>query len=528
MNIVVVSNSTMQPLASRLQGHGVNFSGVGDVLPWLLDESAPPWASETDLVLVCIDGDSSLPPLGEPAFLDEVLDHIKAFAERRSGTQVIVCTLLAPRRSASSFADQADPTGRWHSRARWDLRLAEMAATHTNVGIIDLDGLAHENGGLHAFVSPAMWYLGRLRFTGVGYQAIAEELCVIGNAFLARAAKVLVLDLDNTLWGGVLGEDGPSGIELGEEGRGKAFRDFQRHILGLKRAGVLLAVISKNDAVPVEDVLATHPMMILRPDDFVSVSADWSNKADRLRSLAESLELGLDSLVLLDDSPVERALVRQVLPAVAVPEFPKGAENVTHWFVTEIVPRYFPRMRVLSEDRDKTRSYRAQALRRTEATSTDLAGFIASLDIRLEFVIDSDDAGPRVSQLSQKTNQFNLTTERLSPADVKRLVDDPAFRVIGCRYSDRFGDEGLIGVAFLDLAASRLLNLMLSCRVLGRGVEFRLLEAAERLGREAGVRFLQGRYVPSGRNGLAAGFLASAGYAETASADGWTGLKELT
>lgn len=527
MKIVVVSNSTMQPLASRLAGHDVVFSGVGEVLPWLLDESAPTWAPETDLVLVCIDGDSSLPPLGEPAFLDEVLVRSQAFAERRSSVQVIITTLLASRRSAASLADFANPIGRWHVRARWDVRIAEMAAMFPNVGIIDLDGLAQENGGIEALSNSAMWYLGRIRFSYRGFDAMAEELRVVIHAVLARAAKVLVLDLDNTLWGGVLGEDGPSGIEVGEEGQGKAYRDFQRHILAIKRAGVLLAIISKNDAEPVEGVLRTHPMMVLRSDDFVSISADWTNKADRLTLLAENLGLGIDSLVLLDDSPVERALVQRVLPTVGVPEFPENVELLSQWFLQEVVPRYFPRFRVLDEDKRKTQSYRSRALRRSEQEITDLAGFIATLDVELDFVTDSEENIQRISQLTQKTNQFNLTTERLSPSDVKRMIDDSDVRVIACRYSDRFGEEGLIGVALLDVAAAQLLNLMLSCRVVGRGVEFRLLAEAERIGREAGVKCLTGRYVPSGKNTLAADFLVSAGFDGSATTAGWVGSKEL-
>ncbi|MEY4231709.1 MAG: hypothetical protein RLZZ362_2558 [Actinomycetota bacterium] len=510
MRIVVVTNTTMQPLVGLLKGHDVLVSGVADLVPWLVDLAAPAADSSTEMVVVCPDGDSLLSPLGSTELLDELGDRVEAFARSNPAVQVVAMTLLAQHRSATSYADGGDPCGRLASRARWDLRLAELAVDLSNVTVLDLRGLAEEYGRA-ALINDAYWYLGRIRFSQLGFQVLAKELRRIVAAVSSRARKVLALDLDNTLWGGVLGEEGVAGIALGDEGTGKCFRDFQRQILALKEAGTILAVVSKNDPDIVAEALSTHASMVLRSGDFVDIDAAWTNKADRLAAMAERLDLGLDSFVFIDDNPVERDLVRTTLPAVAVPDFPAQPEALVDWFLEQVVPEWFPRSVVLDEDRAKTQQYRAQGMRR-RAAAADLDAYLASLDIRLGFRIDDEALVPRLAQLTQKTNQFNLTTERLTTAEVQALVMSQDHAVVACDYADRFGDEGTIGLAIVDLSNGSLTNLLLSCRVLGRGVEDSLLVEVERLSAERGWTALSARFVPTARNAVASSFLARVGF----------------
>ncbi len=519
MRIVVVSNTTMDPLARNLEGDEVVVSGVGDLIPWLIDPSSPAADPATGLVLVCPDGDSLVPPLADDSsLLDELLSHVDGFAGRHPGTPVAVTTLLLDSRGPLAHADAANPGGRFAARARWEAGLAEIAADRPNVNVVDLRGLAERHGAA-ALVNDSYWYLGRIRFSTLGFSALAEELAVLRRGLANQARKVLVLDLDNTLWGGVVGEDGLGGIRLGEDGPAKCYRDFQRHVKALREAGTLLTVVSKNDAEIVDEVFDTHPMMVLKRDDIVAISADWTDKATRIATLADTLDLGLDAFVFIDDNPVERELVRTALPAVAVPEFPDRVERLPRWFAEEVVPAFFPRARVLDEDRNKTRQYQARQARRQVETA-DLATFLATLDIRLTFRADDDTLVPRVSQLTQKTNQFNLTTERLSTTEVQALMASPDHAVVACDYADRFGDEGTIGVAFVDAAGGELSNLMLSCRVLGRGVEDALLGEVARRAAERGHDRLRARFLPTARNGVAAGFLERNGFAMEPAGDG--------
>lgn len=510
MRIVVLSNTTMQPIVGLLKDNDVIVSSVADLLTWLVDASSPAADASTEMVVVCPDGDSLLAPLGSIELLDELGDCVEVFARSNPGTQVVVTTLLAQHRSATSYADARDSGGRLASRARWDMRLAQLASDFPNVSILDLRGLAEEHGR-SALVNESYWYLGRIRLSQLGFQVLAKELQRIIAAVSSRARKILVLDLDNTLWGGVLGEDEVSGIALGEEGIGKCFRDFQREILALKEAGTILAVMSKNDPHIVAEALATHDSMILRAGDFVDIDAAWSNKADRLVAMAERLDLGLDSFVFIDDNPVERELVRTTLPTVAVPDFPAQPEALAGWFVEHVVPEWFPRAVVLDEDRAKTQQYQARGMRR-QAAEADLDSFLASLDIRLTFRIDDVSIVPRLSQMTQKTNQFNLTTERLSPSEMQSLVASQNYAVVACDYADRFGDEGTIGVAIVDLSNGSLTNLLLSCRVLGRGVENALLAEAEHVLVERGWSAMSARFVPTTRNAAASNFLEHAGF----------------
>ncbi len=527
MRIVVVANATMDPLARHLPGHDVITGGVGDLLTGLIDPAAVAADPATDLVVVCPDGDSTLPPLGSAGLLPQLADQVDRFAADHPGTTVVATTLIASARTPSGHADPSDPAGRFAQRARWEARLAELAARHTNLHICDLRALAEEHGR-SALVTDTYWYLGRIRLSPLGFELLAGELLALERGLASQARKLLVLDLDDTLWGGVVGEDGAAGIALGEDGAGKCHRDLQRLLRALREAGTLLAVVSKNDPALVDEVLDHHPMMLLRRDDFVAVSADWTPKADRIANLVAELDLGLDATVFIDDSPVEREQVRRALPTVAVPEFPSRPEALPAWLSEEVVPRWFPRASVLDTDRDKTRQYKARQLRRGLEV-TDLEGFLDSLAIDLRFRVDDETLVARMSQLTQKTNQFNLTTQRLSAPEVQRLIASPDHVLIACDYTDRFGDEGTIGMAVVDLARGELANLLLSCRVLGRGVEHHLLAHAEHHLAERAHRRMRARFVPTARNGVAADFLESAGF-ERAIGDEttWIGDKELT
>ena len=299
------------------------------------------------------------------------------------------------------------------------------------------------------------------------WQRIEDELSL-------RRKKCLVLDLDNTLWGGILGEDGIDGIQLGGDYPGKAYTYWQQALLQLAHSGVILAICSKNNEADVIEAWNCNPNMVLKREHFGAVRINWQDKVTNIKGLADELNIGLDSMVFLDDNPSERELVKQLLPQVVVPEFPSKPYQLMPFF-KHLLDSYFRIYAVTDEDRAKTQQYQANALRHVEQSRfADLEGFLYSLDLQLEIIPADEHNLPRIAQMTQKTNQFNLTTYRYSESEIQQRLDNK-WRVYCLRVSDRFGDSGISGAIFLEPVGDEQVNidsLLLSCRILGKGIEF--------------------------------------------------------
>lgn len=320
--------------------------------------------------------------------------------------------------------------------------------------------------------------------------------------------KCLVLDLDNTLWGGVLGEDGIDGIQLGGDYPGKAFSYWQRSLLKLAHNGVILAVCSKNNETDVIEAWEQNPAMVLKREHFSAIRINWRDKVTNMRELADELNIGLDSFVFLDDNAGERELVKQLLPEVTVPDFPEKPYQLMPFFKS-LVENYFRIYLVTNEDRTKTEQYRANARRNAEqARFIDLESYLYSLDIQLEIRPADVHNLPRIAQMTQKTNQFNLTTRRYAEADVQRLLDD-GWRIYCLSVSDRFGDNGITGAIFLepvDDETVKIDTLLLSCRILGKGIEEAFVKTVFNLLRLDGYRMIKAEYLPTAKNGQTVDF----------------------
>lgn len=391
--------------------------------------------------------------------------------------------------------------------------LLELAERHPGVVTVDLDPLLAE--GVPA-VEPRTAQYARARLSGPLLAAYAREAGHVVRARLGRTRKVLVLDLDGTLWGGVLGEAGPGGIELGGGLRGEAFQEFQRTVAQLGSQGVLLAVSSKNDDALVREVLRTHPSMVLREDDFVRVNANWKAKHDNLRDIADRLGLGLDGFVFVDDSLFECGLVAERLPEVAVVRVDE--EPALHASAL-LADGWFDLFELTEADLERAGRYRTEALRQEFREDTgSYQEYLGGLGIELELRPPEEAELARVSQLTLRTNQFHLATERLQVPEVAAWRERPGRQVIAVRARDRFGDHGLIGALFLrrDGEGLSVDNFVLSCRVFARGIEAGCVAAVLDFARSAGVRWVAGRYVPSPRNTAFAGFYAEHGFTTVA------------
>ncbi|HET6182444.1 MAG TPA: HAD-IIIC family phosphatase [Acetobacteraceae bacterium] len=405
------------------------------------------------------------------------------------------------------------------SRARFitlvNARLRAIADSE-GVDLLALDEQATRDG-LAAWHDLALWHRSKQEISPLAAPMFGELAARLLAARQGRSAKCLVLDLDNTLWGGVVGDDGLEGIVLGQGSPlGEAYAAFQAYCRDLARRGVILAVCSKNDEANAWEPFDKHPEMVLRREDVACFVANWSNKAANLRQIAAELNIGLDSLVFVDDSPFERNLVRHELPMVAVPEL--GDDPATY-ASTLADAGYFEALGVTDEDRERTSQYHGNRARAAlQASATDLESYLRGLEMRLQWKRFDRIGMQRIVQLINKSNQFNLTTRRYSEADVDSVMNDPCACGLQLRLLDRFGDNGVIAIVIGRMendADCRIDTWLMSCRVLGRQVELATLAVIAAQARALGAARLVGEYIPTRKNDMVKDHYAKLGFTVT-------------
>ena len=337
-----------------------------------------------------------------------------------------------------------------------------------------------------------------------------------------RSRKVLALDLDNTLWGGVIGDDGMEGIDLGQgTGTGEAYVAFQRYVKDLKMRGVVLAICSKNDPANALAPFKNHNEMVLKTDDFGAILANWDDKATNLKEIAKKLNLGLDSIVFFDDNPAERALVRQYLPMIAVPEVPEDPADYASCLARSGL---FESFVLTKEDQIRAEQYRAESKRRElQTAATNIEEYLAGLKMDLA-VAPFDEAGAsRISQLINKSNQYNLTTRRYTLEQVKEMIGDKNMVTYQFQLKDRFGDNGMISVIITKPAPTNgqfvIDTWLMSCRVLGRCVEQEVLNCLAAQMKKRGAKTLIGEYIPTEKNQMVEGHYTKLGFKPGAGKD---------
>ncbi|MBB5063185.1 HAD-IIIC family phosphatase [Granulicella mallensis] len=387
------------------------------------------------------------------------------------------------------------------------------AAAEAGVELLALDRLVASDG-LAAWYDPGMWHHSKQEVHPTAAEMYGEQVARLVAAARGRSAKCLVLDLDNTLWGGVIGDDGLNGIVLGQgSGQGEAFVEFQQYAKGLSLRGVILAVCSKNDHANAVEPFESHPEMVLRSQDVVCFMANWEDKATNLRSIAKQLNIGLDALVFVDDNPVERGFVRRELPMVAVPELP---EDPAGYAAALAAAGYFEGLRTTDEDRARCKLYQANVEReQLRETVTDINSYLESLNMTLTAKPFDGMGVARVTQLINKTNQFNLMTQRLTEVEVAARMNDPHYVTLQVRLTDRFGDNGIIAVLMARLCPSgeaMIETWLMSCRVLGRKVEEACLNVLAETCAAHGMKRLVGGYRPTDKNSMVRELYGSLGF----------------
>jgi FkbH-like protein len=403
------------------------------------------------------------------------------------------------------------------SRARFLARLNEalrVMADEDGVDLLAVDDYAARDGG-RAWHDSALWHRSKQEIAPPAAPFYGDLVGRLLAAKQGRSFKCLVMDLDNTMWGGVIGDDGIEGIALGQgSALGEAYVAFQDFARELSRRGVILAVCSKNDEANAVEPFEKHPDMVLRRPDISSFVANWRNKADNIRAIAEELNIGIDSLVFIDDNPFERNLVRQELPMVAVPEV---ADDPTYFPRALADAGYFEGLSVTDEDRERTAQYRGNKAREAlRESATDLEGYLRGMEMRLVWKRFDRIGLQRIVQLINKSNQFNLTTKRYTEEDVLAVMADPNAFGLQLRLLDRFGDNGVIAIIIGRLQEDKDLAIdtwLMSCRVLGRQVEPTTLNLIAQEAAKLGARRLLGEYIPTKKNGMVKDHYARLGFA---------------
>jgi methylmalonyl-CoA epimerase len=500
-----------------------------DVAPWVgdfntyqqevIDPASRLYAFDPTVIVFTVQARDLAPDLWErftdlaPAEVDaivgRVLANYKSWIEAirsRSNAHIIIHGLEVPEAPGAGLYDAQDPRGQAATIRRINAGLTELAKAASGVYVLDYDALIARHGR-RAWHDERKWQTMRMPIAAPCLVHLASEWLRFLHPITGKVAKCLVLDLDNTLWGGVIGEDGLHGIRLGIEHPGSAYRNFQRAIIDLYNRGVILAVCSKNNPADAMEVFEKHDGMLLRKDHVACFRINWKDKGTNLREIAAELNIGIDSLAFFDDNPAERELVRQQVAEVMVIETPADPEQyaraLREWGV-------FERLSLSAEDRERGRFY-AQDRQRSELEQTagSLEDFYRSLKQEVEIGTVSRTTLARVAQLTQKTNQFNMTTNRYSEQEISSLAADPRWYIRWIRVKDRFGDNGIIGVVMAHDKGSgewEVDNFLLSCRVIGRTVETAILATIIEQARAAGARKIGGWFIPTKKNAPAKDF----------------------
>lgn len=354
--------------------------------------------------------------------------------------------------------------------------------------------------GKHNTIDYTMYYIGDIKLSLNYLPALCDNYLAYIKPLMGMSKKCIVLDLDNTLWGGIIGEDGIEGIRLGPEPEGKPFIEFQQYLLSLYNRGIILAVNSKNNRGEVLKVFQEHPYMILKEEHFASMHINWNDKVSNMKAIAQEINIGLDSMVFIDDDKLNREIVRGSLPDVLVVNMP---ESPSLYLKTLVELNDFNIVQLTEEDMRKGQLY-AEKRRREEYlnTATDITEFLKGLNMVVTISEANDFSIPRISQLTLKTNQFNMTTRRYKEEQLKRFIADEKFLIKSIKVEDKFGDNGISGVLIVEKSSGkwRIDTFLLSCRVIGRCVEEAILAYLLDKSRIAGVSTLVGEFIPTKKN----------------------------
>ncbi|MBL7091680.1 HAD family hydrolase, partial [Acidovorax sp.] len=526
LRVAILRNFTIEPMIPVIKGeialagfYPVIYLGDYDAIARdVLDPGSALYAFQPDFVIVAqwletlaptlVTRFLSLSPEQVNTEVERVLvtvNEIVTALRRHSKTPILVNNFPLPLYPTLGILDAQSENHQTHTILKLNLELLRRVRESRDVYLVDYMSLMARIGSVQG-VDERYWQIGRAPIGRHALLPFGQEYGKFFRALHGKARKCLVLDCDNTLWGGVVGEDGLGGIQLGTAYPGSCYQAFQREILNLHDRGVILALCSRNNEADVLEVLRTHPEMVLREEHFATWQINWDDKVTNLMRIAQDLNIGLDSLVFVDDSQFECDFVRERLPQVTVLEL---SSDPSTFRAKLSAGGYFDALTFSPEDRKRTRMYRDEVQRKElYVSASSLEEYLAKLEMVAEISLADEMTIPRISQLTQKTNQFNLTTRRYSEGDIQAFVESPGADVFYLNLRDRISEMGLIGVAIVKYNGEQaeIDTFLLSCRAIGRGVEEALLAHVLNSAKSKGCSSVVGRYLITKKNGQVADF----------------------
>ncbi len=497
----------------------------------ILDPASPLYQFDPNIVVLAVQTRDLVPDLWSrftdlssvdaQAVVENAEQTIRSLVDvfrSRSKAHLIIHNLEEPAVSSAGIYDAQVAFGQREAIQKLNSALRQVAGDHTGVYVLDYGALVARHGR-ERWHDERKWLTARMPISADSLIYLAREYLRFLLPITGKVCKALAVDLDNTLWGGVIGEDGMEGIKIGAEYPGASFLALQRAILDLSRRGIILAVASKNNFDDAMEALSNHPEMLLRPEHFAALRINWNDKAQSLREIAKELNIGLDAVAFLDDNPAERQRIQIDLPEATVIDLP--ADPAAYASALRESP-VFERLTLSDEDRERGRLYAEQRQRaELEASAGTLEDYYRSLQMEVEIAPVSSQTLARVAQLTQKTNQFNMTTRRYSEQEIEQLAADPKSRVCAVRVRDRFGDNGLVGVTIVRSVdkTDEVDTFLLSCRVIGRTIETAILSYLSQSAKDRGATVLTGQFIPTKKNAPAKDAYSAHGFVKTEETD---------
>ncbi len=475
------------------------------------------FAPQVVILLNCVQGLRAgflRPQVDTSTFAEQAADRMKSIWETIQSNipaTVIQSNFVLPYERFFGNFDHKVPESFYATVAALNSRITQNARKYGSVLINDVESVASWLGRRYWF-EDRFWDSAKYFCALECLPYVANNVVEIVMASLGRVTKCVVVDLDNTLWGGVIGDDGLEGIQINAHGDGEAFYRLQLYLRKLRDRGVLLAVCSKNQMENALLPFEKHSEMVLKRDDFALFVANWNDKADNIRQIGEALNIGFDSIVFLDDNSFERNLVRELVPGIIVPELPEDPADYVR-AISEL--NLFETSSFSSEDTKRTELYRAEAERReVQASFASVEEFLQSLNMRMNVSRFDSFNLPRISQLMQRSNQFNLTTRRLSEIECRALMENDRWLPLYARLADKLSDHGLISVVTLEAGEQELAirDWLMSCRVLTRGVEAFMMNLVVEHAKKLGLNRITAEYIPTAKNGMVKDFFLQFGF----------------
>ena len=530
--VAVLGNCATQFFAAAIEGlgklNGLNLSvydaDYNQIDGELLDPASGVYAFQPDEIVLWLCTEKlyedflDLPFPERNRFADSILEKLEHWWDliaARSGARIIQMNFTEiDDKAAGQLSCKVDSAFIFQLRK---LNFLLQEAEQKNSRVFPADLLAVQNRiGRTSFFSAPLYYSAKMPVSTGAMPAAAKTVVDIILSLKGRIRKCVILDLDNTLWGGIIGDDGLAGIEIGELGKGHVFTNLQKWLKQLKDFGIILAVCSKNDESIAKEPFEKHSEMVLRLDDISVFVANWNDKASNIRLIRDTLNIGMDSIVFLDDNPFERNLIREKLPGITVPELP---EDPSGWLDFLQAENLFDTVSYTGKSSDRTALYQAEFERKKLKQSFEtIDDYLRDLDMLGNAVPFSPVSYPRIAQLTQRSNQFNLRTVRYTESEIQQIAEDDRYLTLSFTLKDRFGDHGLVSVVILEKRSEEELFLdtwLMSCRVLKRGMEEYVINHVAQLAADHHFRRIYAEYIPTPKNRMVKDICETMGFVRT-------------